>query len=102
MKSLAKTTIAATAIAAVPFASLAVGTGRAQTTKADPNGSVVTRYTDWQFQPLQERIKKRGLLEEISEFLSPLKLKKKLIFETVSCGTVNAFYDPKEQTVHLC
>jgi Putative metallopeptidase len=102
MKSLAKTTIAATAVAAVAFASLAVGTGRAQTTKADPNASVVTRYTDWQFQPLQERLKKRGLLEEISEFLSPLKLKKKLNFETTSCGVVNAFYDHTDNTVHLC
>jgi hypothetical protein len=104
---------ATTAIAAIAFASLAVGAGLAQN-KSDPsnvikqqtpelkNSSVVTRYTDWKYQALYERVKKRAVLEEISEFLSPLKLKKKLIFETTSCGTVNAFYDPTDQTVHLC
>jgi hypothetical protein len=66
------------------------------------NSNVVTRYTDWKYQALYERVKKRAVLEEISEFLSPLKLKKKLTFETTSCGTVNAFYDHNDQTVHLC
>jgi hypothetical protein len=102
-----------TAIAAVAVASLAVGAGLAQN-KPDPSNvitqqtpdlktaNVVTRYTDWKYEALYERVKKRGVLEEISEFLSPLKLKKKLIFETSSCGVVNAFYDPADQTVHLC
>jgi Putative metallopeptidase len=112
MKSLAKTRIAATALAAVALASLAVGAGLAQTTEPSSalkqqapdlkNANVVTRYTEWKFQALYDRIKKRGLLEEINEFLSPLKLKKKLNFETTSCGVVNAFYDPSDQTVHLC
>ena len=104
---------ATTAIAAIAFASLAVGAGLAQN-KPDQsivikqqtpdlkNANVVTRYTDWKYQALYERVKKRGVLEEISEFLSPLKLKQKLTFETSSCGVVNAFYDPADQTVHLC
>jgi hypothetical protein len=113
MKILAKTASTATAIAAVAFASLAVDAGLAQTkpdqgisTKQQApelkNASVATRYTEWQFQALYDRVKKRGVLEEISEFLSPLKLKKKLTFETTSCGTVNAFYSSADQTVHLC
>ena len=113
MKSFAKTATIATAIAAIALASLAVDAVLAQTkpdqsivTKEQApdlkNSSVVTRYTDWKYQALYERVKKRAVLEEISEFLSPLKLKKKLIFETVSCGEVNAFYDPSNQTVHLC
>jgi hypothetical protein len=104
---------ATTAIAAISFASLAVGVGLAQN-KPDQsviikqqtpdlkNTNVVTRYTEWKYQALYERVKKRAVLEEISEFLSPLKLKQKLIFETTSCGTVNAFYDHADQTVHLC
>jgi len=104
---------ATTAIAAIAFASLAVGAGLAQN-KPDPssvikqqtpdlkNANVVTRYTDWKYQALYERVKKRGVLEEISEFLSPLKLKQKLTFETTSCGEINAFYKFSTQTVHLC
>jgi hypothetical protein len=103
---------ATTAIAAIAFASLAVGVGLAQN-KPDPsnvikqtpdlkNTNIVTRYTEWKYQALYERVKKRAVLEEISEFLSPLKLKQKLTFETTSCGVVNAFYDPTDNTVHLC
>jgi len=113
MKILTNAAIAATAISAVAFASLAVDAVLAQTkpdqsvvTKEQApelkNSNVVTRYTDWKYQALYERVKKRAVLEEISEFLSPLKLKKKLIFETTSCGMVNAFYDHTDQTVHLC
>jgi len=113
MKILTNAAIAATAISAVAFASLTVDAVLAQTkpdqsivTKEQApelkNSNVVTRYTGWKYQALYERVKKRAVLEEISEFLSPLKLKKKLIFETTSCGTVNAFYDPTDQTVHLC
>ena len=77
---------ATTAIAAIAFSSLAVGVGLAQN-KPDPsnvikqqapelkNSNVVTRYTEWKYQALYERVKKRAVLEEISEFLSPLKLK---------------------------
>jgi hypothetical protein len=104
---------ATTAIAAVALASLAVGAGLAQPkpeqsiitkrqTSDLKNSSVETRYKDWEYQALHDRVKKRGLLEEISEFLSPLKLKQTLTFETTTCGTVNAFYDPADQTVHLC
>jgi hypothetical protein len=102
-----------TAIAAIVLASLAVdvvlaqtkpdqGIGAKQQAPELKNSSVVTRYTDWKYQALYERVKKRGLLEEIGEFLSPLKLKKKLIFETTSCGVVNSFYDFTDNTVHLC
>jgi hypothetical protein len=114
MKILTNAAIAATAISAVAFASLAVDAVLAQTkpdqsaiTKQQQapdlkNSNVVTRYADWKYQALYERVKKRGVLEEISEFLSPLKLKKKLIFETTACGAVNAYYEFGNQTVHLC
>jgi len=112
-KDIAMKSFATTAIAAIALASLAVGAGLAhnkpdsssvikQQTPDLKNANVVTRYTDWKYQALYERVKKRGVLEEISEFLSPLKLTQKLVFDTTSCGVVNAFYDPTDQTVHLC
>ena len=111
MKILTTAAIAATAISAVTFASLAVDAVLAQpnqsilTKQQAPelaNSSVATRYSEWKYQALYERVKKRAVLEEISEFLSPLKLKQKLIFETTQCGVENAFYDFNTNTVHLC
>jgi putative metallopeptidase DUF4344 len=103
---------ATTAIATIALASLAVGAVLAQTkpdqsiakqqTSELRNSNVVTQYADWKYQALYERVKKRAVLEEISEFLSPLKLKQKLIFETNSCGVENAFYSASTNTVTLC
>src|SRR5262245_49382047 len=111
MKILTSAAIAATAISAIAFASLAVDAVLAQTDQSIlpkqqapdlKNSNVVTRYTDWKYQALYERVKKRAVLEEISEFLSPLKLKQKLIFETAACGVENAFYSASTNTVTLC
>lgn len=108
MKILTTAAIAATAISAVAFSSLAVDAVLAQpdqTKQQAPelkNSNVGTRYSEWKYQALYERVKKRAVLEEISEFLSPLKLKQKLIFETTQCGVENAFYDFNTNTVHLC
>jgi hypothetical protein len=105
--------VATTAIAAIAFASFAGDGARAQARPDLSNGikqqaselknsNVVTQYGEWKYQALYERVKKRGLLEEISEFLSPLRLKQKLTFETTSCGVINSFYDYSTHTVHLC
>jgi hypothetical protein len=113
MKIPTNAAIAATAISAVALVSLAVDAVLAQTKPEQSvvikeqapelkNTNVVTRYSEWEYQALYERVKKRGMLEEISEFLSPLKLKQKLIFETTSCGVENAFYDFRTNTVRLC
>jgi hypothetical protein len=111
MKILTNAAIAATAISAVAFASLTVNAVLAQpdqsilTKQQAPelkNSSVATRYSEWKYQALYERVKKRAVLEEISDFLSPLKLKRKLIFETTQCGVENAFYDFNTSIVHLC
>src|SRR5262245_45722662 len=102
MKILTNAAIAATTISVIAFASLAVDAVLAHTDQINlpkqqapelKNSNVVTRYSEWKYQALYERVKKRAVLEEISEFLSPLKLKQKLIFETTTCGVENAFYD---------
>jgi Putative metallopeptidase len=51
---------------------------------------------------IYERVKKRQVLEELSAFLSPLRLPKTLRVRTLQCNTVNAFYDPDEFTVKIC
>src|SRR5262249_23186497 len=42
------------------------------------------------------------LLEELSQFLAPLKLPRTLRVRTKPCNEVNAFYDPAEWTVNIC
>ena len=51
---------------------------------------------------IYQRLKKRQVLEELSAFLSPLKLPRTLRVRTKSCGVVNAFYEPPEWTVNMC
>jgi hypothetical protein len=49
-----------------------------------------------------DRLRKRQVLEELSLFLSPLRLPRVLRIRTKSCGVVNAFYDRTEWAISLC
>ena len=49
-----------------------------------------------------DRLRKRQVLEELSMFLSPLRLPRVLRVRTKTCGEVNAFYDPAEWAISLC
>jgi hypothetical protein len=52
-------------------------------------------------QAIYERLKKREVLEQLKQFLSPLRLPKKLAMQTSECGIVNAFY-AKSKGLILC
>jgi putative metallopeptidase DUF4344 len=57
------------------------------------------------FGALRDRIKERGMLEQYSQFMSPLRLKHDLTVTTVECGKVNADYsnDGKgNRRIRLC
>ncbi len=69
------------------------------------NSRVIIDYIDPRLQRSQatmERLKKRQVLEDLSMFLSPLKLPRVLRVRTKSCGQVNAFYVPAEWAINLC
>ena len=51
---------------------------------------------------VRERLMARKLLEELSQFLAPLKLPINLKLLTHQCGTANAFYSAATSTVTLC
>jgi hypothetical protein len=55
-----------------------------------------------QFQDLHERLKKRQVLEELAQFLSPLKLPLALRIKFQECGTSDADYDPMTLRVRIC
>jgi hypothetical protein len=44
--------------------------------------------------PIYERLKKRQVLEQYREFMSPLKLTRALNVSLAGCGVVNAFHNP--------
>ena len=46
---------------------------------------------------LLERMKQRRVLEEYSQFLSPLRLKDTLVISMESCGTVNSWFSPRDK-----
>ena len=49
---------------------------------------------------IYERLQKRRVLEDLQDFLSPLKLPKPLTIKTEACGVVNAYYSGG--TVTIC
>ena len=69
------------------------------------NTRVIIDYIDPRMQRSQatlDRLRKRQVLEELSLFLSPLRLPRVLRIRTKSCGVVNAFYVPGEWAINLC
>ncbi len=69
------------------------------------NSRVIIDYIDPRLPRSQvtlDRLRKREVLEELSMFLSPLRLPRLLRVRTKSCGQVNAFYVPAEWAINLC
>jgi hypothetical protein len=69
------------------------------------NSRIIIDYIDPRIQRSQatlDRLRKRQVLEELSMFLSPLRLPRLLRVRTKSCGQVNAFYVSSEWAINLC
>jgi hypothetical protein len=56
------------------------------------------------YQATMDRLKKRQVLEQLSQFLSPLRLPHKLFLVTIECGNNNAspHYNPGSWAILLC
>jgi hypothetical protein len=52
--------------------------------------------------PIMDRLKKRQYLEQLSEFVSPVRLPHPFTMVTLECGMVNAFYSPDQWAIVLC
>jgi hypothetical protein len=66
------------------------------------NPRMVIKYVEPTLVPVHERLKRRKVLEELSQFLSPLQLKQPLTVTTAQCDMINAFYNPGNRTVTMC
>lgn len=78
---------------------------QAQLPALAPNPNIVIDYIDPRVAVSQvtlQRLRKRQVLEEISQFLSPLRLPRVLRLRTVTCGEANAYYVPAEWAINLC
>jgi hypothetical protein len=59
--------------------------------------------TNQAHRPLYERLKRRTVLEQYQEFMSPLKFKRLLRVSLSGCsGDINAFYAPGERRITYC
>jgi hypothetical protein len=86
---------------------LAPSPGRAQTPAAAElrNPKLIVDYIEPvsdKYQDIYERLKKRQVLEELVQFLSPLKLPFTLRLKTAECGEIIPDYEPLELRVRLC
>jgi hypothetical protein len=93
-----KLVVSAAALACV-VTSLAVGTAPAgaQGSPELRNSQVETVYVepkDASFAPIYERLKKRRVLEQLEQFLSPLRLPRKLQVKIDQCGAPFSDYKP--------
>ena len=54
------------------------------------------------YHAILDRLKKRQFLEQLSEFVSPVRLPHPFYLVTVECGQVNAFYSADQWAIFLC
>jgi hypothetical protein len=73
----------------------------AQTSIAQ-NPQVQIQYAAPKFVALAERLQRRRILEEYSQFMSPLRLKEPLSISTEECGVVISDYNQHTHHIRLC
>jgi hypothetical protein len=92
--------LAAACVAIAPGAAPAQQSSAPTPTPWDPNSDLRNPQIDIEyveprdaaFKPIQERLKRRLVLEELRAFLAPLKLPGKLVIKTDECGGLTSPY----------
>jgi Putative metallopeptidase len=98
----------ATALALLAALALPATPATAQTPSQPPlQGSIGYEYrpaTKPETIQMRERLMKREMLEELVQFLSPLKLRRRLVITTEECpgNGLNAWYMPRDARIVLC
>jgi uncharacterized membrane protein len=70
-----------------------------------PGGLIRYEYVppmSLRYLPTVERLKQFRLLEQLSEFFSPVRLPYNFALTTAECGAVNAYYSPSQRKIVLC
>lgn len=89
---------------AAPFLVLALGAVLSMAAQTQPmqNQQIHVQYVEPKFMQLYQRLMKRQVLEEYSQFMSPLRLKTPLTVSAEGCGIVNSDYDFERHYIRLC
>jgi hypothetical protein len=66
------------------------------------NPRIIVQYVPPKYLSLMRAMKKRGVLEEYSQFMSPLRLKQPLTVSMQECGIINSDYDFERHYIRLC
>jgi hypothetical protein len=71
------------------------------------NSKVKVQYVEPKYQQLYEKLKRRQILEELDQFLSPLRLKHEITLSVEEGGKEcangpNSYYSPEEYKLRLC
>jgi hypothetical protein len=93
-------------IAGIALATLTSGTALAQAPAGLSNNKIEFAYfppKTVKYQATMDRLKSRQVLEQLSQFLSPLRLPHKLFLVTNECGeNPSPHYDPGSWAIFLC
>jgi Putative metallopeptidase len=97
-----------TAAAAMPFAlaCLALHAPAAAQAQVLHNDKVRIEYVEPKYEQIYLRLKRRQILEELDQFLSPLRLKHDITLSIEEggneCKSPNSYYSPDEYKLRLC
>jgi hypothetical protein len=84
---------------------LLAGAGQAFADVARPPSKIDVAYQapfDKSLDPVMERLKSRRVLEQLGDFIAPLRLPHAFHLIAKQCFAVNAYYDPREWSLTLC
>jgi hypothetical protein len=94
---------------ALAFACAVTAPTWAQTAQIPPelqqNTKIVVDYIDprnAKYEEHLERLRSRRVLEQLAQFLAPLRLPRTLRLRTKQCGAENAYYDGTEWAITFC
>lgn len=96
--------VVATVVAAIGM-SMTHSAGVAQPSPIPANPQIEIAYvppTSVVFLPIHQRLKDRKVLETLQQFLSPLKMGRKVLVKFDECGANQVRYQRQEQTATIC
>ena len=90
---------------ALPWAFAPCTSALAQVSPEFSNSSIDFAYVpprSLKYLPVYDRVQQFRMLEQLAEFLSPVKLPHKYTLTALECGVINAFYAPAQWRINLC
>lgn len=91
-----------TAASLILLAAVGAASPVAAQTAVTPNPQIHVQYVEPKYVALYQALMKRKVLEEYSQFMSPLRLKTPLTVSIEPCGVINSDYNFENHYIRLC